>query len=104
MEPVSSDPDATYAAVHDVDMSNLEPVVVIPPSPANTRDLILSVANDAGSTVKLALAHGSKTVFSRSLLTGATTVKLPALPNATYNVVLDGAPRGTLTIGAKAGP
>jgi hypothetical protein len=64
----------------------------------------LSVANDSGATVKLELAHGTKPVFSRSLPTGATTVKLPPLANATYNVVLDGKPRGTLTIGAKAGP
>ena len=34
-----SDPDATYAAVHDIDISALEPIVVVPPSPANTRDL-----------------------------------------------------------------
>jgi hypothetical protein len=64
----------------------------------------LSVANDSGSTVHLELAHGTKPVFSRSLPTGSTTVKLPALGNATYNVVLDGKPRGTLTIGAQAGP
>jgi hypothetical protein len=64
----------------------------------------LSVTNDSGSTVKLALAHGAKTVFSRSLPTGPTTVRLPALTNATYNLVLDGTPRGTLTIGARAGP
>jgi hypothetical protein len=64
----------------------------------------LSVANDSGATVKLELAHGAQSVFSRSLPTGATTMKLPALANATYNVVLDGKPRGTLTIGAKAGP
>jgi 3-isopropylmalate/(R)-2-methylmalate dehydratase large subunit len=36
---VFSDPDATYSAVHRVDLSELEPIVVIPPSPANTRDL-----------------------------------------------------------------
>jgi hypothetical protein len=64
----------------------------------------LSVDNASGSAVKLELAHGTKPVFSRSLPTGATTAKLPALPNATYNVVLDGTPRGTLTIGAQAGP
>jgi hypothetical protein len=64
----------------------------------------LSVANDSGAAVKLELAHGTKSVFSRSLPTGPTTVKLPGLANATYNVVLDGKPRGTLTIGAKAGP
>ncbi|MFN8719607.1 MAG: 3-isopropylmalate dehydratase large subunit [Rhodospirillales bacterium] len=39
LAPVASDADATYAAVHDIDLSGLEPVVVIPPSPANTRDL-----------------------------------------------------------------
>ncbi len=37
--PLFSDPDATYAARHEIDVSNLQPIVVIPPSPANTRDL-----------------------------------------------------------------
>ena len=40
IEPVYSDADATYAAVHDIDLSNLEPIVVIPPNPANTRNLV----------------------------------------------------------------
>ncbi len=39
LEPVSSDEDATYAARHTIDLSTLEPIIVIPPSPANTRDL-----------------------------------------------------------------
>jgi 3-isopropylmalate/(R)-2-methylmalate dehydratase large subunit len=39
LPPVTSDPDATYAAVHEIDISRLEPVIVIPPNPANTRDL-----------------------------------------------------------------
>jgi 3-isopropylmalate/(R)-2-methylmalate dehydratase large subunit len=39
IEPVYSDPDANYSAVHDVDLDNLEPLVVIPPTPANTRSL-----------------------------------------------------------------
>lgn len=39
IEPLYSDPDATYAAVHEIDISALEPVVVVPPSPANTRNL-----------------------------------------------------------------
>ena len=34
-----SDEDATYAARHTIDLSTLEPIIVIPPSPANTRDL-----------------------------------------------------------------
>jgi 3-isopropylmalate/(R)-2-methylmalate dehydratase large subunit len=40
IEPVFSDPDAEYAAVHEIDLSNLEPVIVIPPTPANTRNLV----------------------------------------------------------------
>jgi 3-isopropylmalate/(R)-2-methylmalate dehydratase large subunit len=39
LEPLTSDSDATYAAVHDVDLSELEPIIVIPPTPANTRNL-----------------------------------------------------------------
>ncbi|MCC6007420.1 MAG: hypothetical protein JJU40_07065, partial [Rhodobacteraceae bacterium] len=39
IEPLSSDPDATYTAVHEIDVTGLEPVAVIPPSPANTRNL-----------------------------------------------------------------
>ncbi|MBY6265152.1 3-isopropylmalate dehydratase [Azospirillum sp. 412522] len=39
LEPVSSDPDAQYSAVHDIDLSDLEPIVVVPPTPADTRDL-----------------------------------------------------------------
>lgn len=37
--PVYSDADAVYAARHTIDISHLQPVVVVPPSPANTRDL-----------------------------------------------------------------
>lgn len=39
IEPLYSDADAHYAAVHDVDLDSIEPVIVVPPSPANTRDL-----------------------------------------------------------------
>lgn len=39
LDVVSSDPDADYAAVWDIDLDGLEPVVVIPPTPANTRNL-----------------------------------------------------------------
>lgn len=39
LEPVSSDPGCTYAARYTLDLDDLEPVVVIPPSPANTRPL-----------------------------------------------------------------
>ncbi|MBW3096614.1 3-isopropylmalate dehydratase large subunit [Pseudohoeflea coraliihabitans] len=39
LDPVYSDPDADYAEVHEIDLSALEPIVVVPPTPANTRDL-----------------------------------------------------------------
>ncbi len=39
LEPVWPDADAAYERVVTVDVSSLEPIVVVPPSPANTRDL-----------------------------------------------------------------
>lgn len=39
LDPVCSDADADYAAVHEIDLSGLEPIVVVPPTPANTRNL-----------------------------------------------------------------
>lgn len=39
LEPVFSDDDAVYAAVHAIDLSELEPIVVLPPTPANTQNL-----------------------------------------------------------------
>lgn len=39
LEAVCSDTDANYDRVVDIDISDLEPIVVIPPSPSNTRDL-----------------------------------------------------------------
>ncbi|QCK87851.1 3-isopropylmalate dehydratase [Phreatobacter aquaticus] len=40
LDPVYSDEDATYSAVYDIDLDGLEPVVVIPPTPSNTRNLV----------------------------------------------------------------
>jgi 3-isopropylmalate/(R)-2-methylmalate dehydratase large subunit len=39
LEPVWSDPDAEYSAVYDIDLDALEPLVVVPPTPANSRNL-----------------------------------------------------------------
>jgi 3-isopropylmalate/(R)-2-methylmalate dehydratase large subunit len=39
LDPVRSDADATYERVVDIDVGGLEPIVVVPPSPAATRDL-----------------------------------------------------------------
>jgi 3-isopropylmalate/(R)-2-methylmalate dehydratase large subunit len=39
LDPVTSDPDAVYDRVVEIDITELEPIVVIPPSPANTRNL-----------------------------------------------------------------
>ena len=39
LDPVCSDDDAEFAAVHDIDISELAPIVVVPPNPSNTEDL-----------------------------------------------------------------
>jgi 3-isopropylmalate/(R)-2-methylmalate dehydratase large subunit len=39
LEPVYSDTDARYRAVHTIDLGTIEPLIVIPPSSAGTRDL-----------------------------------------------------------------
>ncbi len=39
LDPMCSDPDAHYERIENIDISELEPIVVIPPSPANTRNL-----------------------------------------------------------------
>jgi 3-isopropylmalate/(R)-2-methylmalate dehydratase large subunit len=39
LAPVCSDPDASYDRVVEIDVCALEPIVVVPPSPAKTRDL-----------------------------------------------------------------
>jgi len=39
IEPVWSDEDATYSAVYEIDLTEVEPIVVVPPSPADTRPL-----------------------------------------------------------------
>jgi 3-isopropylmalate/(R)-2-methylmalate dehydratase large subunit len=44
--PVYSDPDAHYAAVHEIDIGNLQPIIVLPPNPSNTRNLIDHVGLD----------------------------------------------------------
>jgi 3-isopropylmalate/(R)-2-methylmalate dehydratase large subunit len=39
LAPVYPDADAVYERVVTIDVSALEPIIVVPPSPANTRDL-----------------------------------------------------------------
>ncbi|PWV95782.1 3-isopropylmalate dehydratase large subunit [Hoeflea marina] len=39
LDPVYSDPDADYAKVYEIDLTALEPLIVIPPTPANSRNL-----------------------------------------------------------------
>jgi 3-isopropylmalate/(R)-2-methylmalate dehydratase large subunit len=39
LDPVCSDHDATYDQVIELDISDLQPIVVVPPNPAGTRDL-----------------------------------------------------------------
>lgn len=49
LEPVYSDHDANYDAVHTIDVTDLEPIVVIPPTPSNTRNL----SDYAGTAVQV---------------------------------------------------
>ena len=46
--PQASDADATFAALHEVDLTDLAPIVVVPPNPAGTADL----ADHAGLAVQ----------------------------------------------------
>ena len=46
IEPVYSDADADYAAVHEIDIDALEPVAVVPPSPRNTQNLVDHVGTE----------------------------------------------------------
>lgn len=48
--PERSDPDCVYAARHVIDISELGPIIVLPPNPANTRDLVdhLGIAVQSG--------------------------------------------------------
>ena len=39
IKPLFSDPDANYASRHEINVNALEPIVVVPPSPADTRNL-----------------------------------------------------------------
>ena len=50
IEPVYSDADAVYSAVHEIDLDDLEPLIVIPPTPANSRNLseFLGIEINAG--------------------------------------------------------
>jgi 3-isopropylmalate/(R)-2-methylmalate dehydratase large subunit len=49
LEPVRSDPDANYSAVHEIELGDLEPIIVVPPTPANTRNLSEFVGLDVQS-------------------------------------------------------
>lgn len=49
LEPVRSDPDAHYSAVHEIELGDLEPIIVVPPTPANTRNLSEFVGLDVQS-------------------------------------------------------
>ena len=50
LEPVTSDADAVYSKVWTIDLTDLEPIVVVPPTPADTRNLseLLGLSIDAG--------------------------------------------------------
>jgi 3-isopropylmalate/(R)-2-methylmalate dehydratase large subunit len=61
LAPVHPDADAVYERVVTVDVSALEPIVVVPPSPANTRDLSEHVGLEVHAGYLGSCASGWKT-------------------------------------------
>jgi 3-isopropylmalate/(R)-2-methylmalate dehydratase large subunit len=71
IEPVFSDPDADYDAEHRIDISDLEPIVVIPPNPANTRNL----ADYAGTDVQVGYIGSCASGRLEDIRAAATVLK-----------------------------
>lgn len=107
LEPVYSDPDASYAATHDIDLSELEPVVVIPPTPANTRNLSEFVGLDVQSGYLGSCASGrledieiaARILEGRQVKTGFMLHVIPT----SHEIMAEAGRRGYLSTLAEAG-
>jgi 3-isopropylmalate/(R)-2-methylmalate dehydratase large subunit len=107
LAPVYSDADANYTAVHHVDLSALEPVVVIPPSPANTRDLAdhLGLPVQRGYLGSCASGRMEDLRAAAAVLKGrqvAPGFQLNVVPTS-QDVMIEAGREGLLTIFAEAG-
>jgi 3-isopropylmalate/(R)-2-methylmalate dehydratase large subunit len=107
LEPVYSDPDAEYAAVHRVDLSDLEPIVVVPPSPANTENLSahLGLRVDHGYLGSGAAGRMEDLRAAAHVLRGRTVAdgfQLNIIPTS-QDIYREAAREGLLAIFAEAG-
>ena len=107
LEPVSSDEDATYAARHTIDLSTLEPIIVIPPSPANTRDLkdYLNLEVQVGYLGSCASGRIEDLRAAANVLRGrkvASTFALNVVPTS-QEIMVAAAKEGLIEVFAEAG-
>jgi len=107
LEPVSSDPDATYSAVHDIALDDLEPLVVIPPTPANSRNLSEYVGLDVHSGYLGSCASGrledievaARILEGRQVKSGFMLHVIPT----SHEIMAEAGRRGYLSTLAEAG-
>jgi 3-isopropylmalate/(R)-2-methylmalate dehydratase large subunit len=107
LEPVYSDPDATYAATHDIYLSELEPIVVVPPTPANTRNLSEFVGLDVQSGYLGSCASGrledieiaARILEGRQVKSGFMLHVIPT----SHEIMAEAGRRGYLSTLAEAG-
>jgi 3-isopropylmalate/(R)-2-methylmalate dehydratase large subunit len=107
LEPVYSDDDATYAARHTIDLSTLEPIIVIPPSPANTRDLkdYLNLEVQVGYLGSCASGRIEDLRAAANVLRGrkvASTFALNVVPTS-QEIMVAAAKEGLIEVFAEAG-
>ncbi|MGI3169008.1 3-isopropylmalate dehydratase large subunit [Pseudooceanicola sp. C21-150M6] len=107
LDPVYSDPDAEYSIVHDIDMSNLEPLVVIPPTPSNTRELkdYLGLDLNLGYLGSCASGRIEDIAVAAQILEGKTVApgfQLNVVPTS-QEIMAEAGRRGYLSILAEAG-
>jgi 3-isopropylmalate/(R)-2-methylmalate dehydratase large subunit len=107
LEPVYADTDARYASVFDVDMGQVQPMVALPPSPANTALLAdhLGLPIDAGYLGSCAsgrledLRIAARILRGRSLAPGFTLNVVPT----SRAIMAAASADGTLTALIEAG-
>ncbi|TCT11552.1 3-isopropylmalate dehydratase large subunit [Tepidamorphus gemmatus] len=107
LDPVFSDADAEYAAVHDIDLSGLEPIVVIPPTPANTRNLsdYVGLEVQAGYLGSCASGRLEDIEIAARILAGrqvATGFMLHVIPTS-QEIMAEAARRGYVSTIVEAG-
>ncbi|MBN3845918.1 3-isopropylmalate dehydratase [Paraburkholderia sp. Ac-20342] len=107
IEPLYSDPDAHYSAIHEIDLSAIEPIVVVPPSPANTRDLrdFIGLPVQAGYLGSCASGRLEDLRAAAAVLRGQTVAdgfNLNIVPTS-RQIMLDAAREGILAALVEAG-